>query len=96
LFHHASADRLIRHLRALLEAAAAGPEQQLSAMSLLDGQQREQVLSTFNQTARPAEGTQLLHQLITDQCQRTPSAAAVRFERQSVTFDQLDRWSSRS
>jgi amino acid adenylation domain-containing protein len=93
LFSRPTAERLVRHLLTLLEAVAGDPHRPLSALSLLDPAERTQVVSTFNQTAVPAEEPQLLHELISEQCRRTPSAAAVVFEGEEVSFAGLDRWS---
>jgi amino acid adenylation domain-containing protein len=94
LFSRSTAGRLIRHLLTLLEAVTSDPHRPLSALPLLDSAERAQVLRTFNQTAVAAGEPQLLHELITEQCRRTPSAAAVLFEGEEVSFAELDRWSS--
>jgi amino acid adenylation domain-containing protein len=93
LFSRSTAERLVRHLLTLLEAVTGNPHRPLSALSLLDPAERSLVVSTFNRTAVPAEEPQLLHELISEQCRRTPSAAAVVFEREQVSFAELERWS---
>jgi amino acid adenylation domain-containing protein len=95
LFSRPTAERLVRQLLTLLETVAGDPHRPLSALSLLDPAERTLVVSTFNQTAAPAEEPQLLHELISEQCRRTPSAAAVLFEGEEVSFAELDRWSGR-
>ena len=94
LFSRPTAERLIRHLLTLLEAVTGNPRCPLSALPLLDPAEQAQVLRTFNQTAAPVEEPQLLHELISEQCRRTPSVAAVVFEGEETSFAELDRWST--
>ncbi len=89
LFDAATAGRMLEHLRVLLEAIASHPDQRLSELPLLTLSERQQVLSSWNDTAAPRRSA-LLHQLIADQAARSPHVPAVMFEDSSLTFRELD------
>ncbi len=76
LFDGTTARRLLGHLGVLLSAAAADPEQPLSALPLLTTPERQQLLE-WNDTAAAYAGPALLHELVAAQAARTPDAVAV-------------------
>ncbi len=51
LFDDATAARMLRHLRVLLDGFAADPERSASAVELMDAAEREEVLARWNDTA---------------------------------------------
>ncbi|MCS0606518.1 AMP-binding protein, partial [Streptomyces sp. LP11] len=66
LFGAASAERLAGRLVRLLDAVAADPEQALSAIPVMDEEERERVLYGWNDTARVPEGPATLADLVAD------------------------------
>ncbi|WP_164021375.1 non-ribosomal peptide synthetase [Pyxidicoccus trucidator] len=90
LFEAATIDRLMRHLGRVLEAGAARPESRLSALPLLSEDEQRQVLVDWNATERDFPRDACAHQLFAAQAALTPSATAVRFEGQALTYSQLD------
>ncbi|MFP2913757.1 AMP-binding protein, partial [Pyxidicoccus sp. 3LFB2] len=90
LFEAETIDRMMRHLGEVLEAAAARPDAPLSTLSLFSEAERRQVLVEWNATERDFPNETCAHHLFEAQATRTPSAVAVRFEGQSLTYAQLD------
>ncbi|SDF37168.1 non-ribosomal peptide synthetase, partial [Myxococcus virescens] len=91
LFTADTARRMVEHLRVLLSAVADGAgSQRLSALTMMEAQERQQVLSTWNatQAAYPVDAT--VPSLFTEQALRTPQAIAVEHEGRTLTYAELD------
>ncbi len=91
LFEPATAERMLAHLRVLLESAVREPAQRIQELPLLTPGERHQVLVAWNDTLRPREAEACLHRLIEAQVDRTPDAVAVSFEGAQLTYRELDR-----
>lgn len=81
---------LLRHVVRLLTAAVADPSRPLSEFPLLDDEEREQVLVTWNATARDYPGNRCLHHLIEEQAARSGEAIAVWCGGQQLSYQQLN------
>ncbi len=70
---------------------AENPEQKIGELTLLSPGEREQILVEWNgsKVAYPCE--KCVHQLFEEQVARTPNAAAVVFENQSLSYVELNR-----
>ena len=91
LFDADTIDRLWGHLTSYLQNASAAPEQKAAAISLLTSAERQQLLVDWNNTAAEFPGKGLcLHQLIENQAARTPDQVALVFERQKLTYGELN------
>ncbi|HEY5907058.1 MAG TPA: amino acid adenylation domain-containing protein, partial [Vicinamibacteria bacterium] len=87
------ADRITRlgaHLRNLLAAAVAAPDLRLSELPILDETELRTVLETWNATTREVAPA-AVHERIAAQAARTPEAAAVSFEGQTLSYAALNR-----
>jgi aspartate racemase len=94
LFDRATAKRMLGHYRALLEAAVADPDQQVSHMPILGEAEQRQLLVEWNDTKR--EYPQLcVHQLFEAQADRTPDAIAVVYGNERVSYSELNRRANR-
>src|SRR6185312_6513217 len=97
LFDAATIERMIGHLHRLLKGIAAeGSEDlRLSALPLMDEEEREQVLRQWNDTATayPREAT--IPGLFAEQARRTPDALAVVGGGEELTYAELDRRAER-
>ncbi|MET0395681.1 MAG: amino acid adenylation domain-containing protein, partial [Longimicrobiaceae bacterium] len=89
LFEAATVARLCGHLEATLGAMADGPRRPVSAVALLRGAERAQVLEAWNAT-RADYPAATLHALVSAQAARTPDAVAVAFEGESLTYAALE------
>ncbi|WP_315787594.1 MULTISPECIES: non-ribosomal peptide synthetase, partial [unclassified Bradyrhizobium] len=93
-FGESSIATLARHLRRLLGEIIADPARPISAIPLLSGDERQQVVRDFNATAVNYPSA-LLHEQIAAQAKRTPEAMALRFEDQTLSYDALERRANR-
>ncbi len=75
----------------LLKAAEADATRALGQLSLWDAAERSRVLDQWNATEAPARTDACVHRLFEEQAARTPNAAAVTCEDQSLTYDELNR-----
>jgi amino acid adenylation domain-containing protein len=89
LFEAATAERLLAHLRNLLEGIAAAPERRLSELPLLAPAERSELLVAGNSTAAEMPAC-LLHQLFEAAAAKRPGALAVTCERESLTYAELN------
>jgi amino acid adenylation domain-containing protein len=89
LFEEATIARMIVHYRLLLENIVTKPQQCLSELSLLTLQEQQQLFEWNNtQTCFPQEAC--IHQLFESQVERTPEAVAVVFEREQLSYRELN------
>jgi amino acid adenylation domain-containing protein/non-ribosomal peptide synthase protein (TIGR01720 family) len=91
LFDAATIERLAGHLRTLLEEIVAAPMCRVSELPLLDEAERQRVLSEWNQTRAEFPGKLCLHELIEEQVERSPERVAVIFEREQLSYAELNR-----
>jgi amino acid adenylation domain-containing protein/non-ribosomal peptide synthase protein (TIGR01720 family) len=84
----AGAERLLAHLRTLLEGIAAAPLGPVDALSPLDADERRGVLAEANGLAR-AFPSATLPALFAAQAARTPGALAVADGRERLTYGEL-------
>lgn len=91
LFESQTAIRLLEHYGRLVESITSNPDERISRLSLLDDDERLQLVERWND-AEPGAGLHdtLVH-LFEQQVDRTPFAVAVSFEDQSLTYWELNR-----
>ncbi|QRO01038.1 non-ribosomal peptide synthase/polyketide synthase [Archangium violaceum] len=90
LFEPASMERLVGHLRTLLEAAVANPGQRVSALPLLTEEEQRRVLEEWNATEVEWPREKCIHELVTEQARARPEAVAVSCEGQKLTYRELE------
>ncbi|WP_395807785.1 amino acid adenylation domain-containing protein [Archangium minus] len=95
LFEAGTVQRMLGHYLQLLASAVAAPQTPVGALSLLGPSEREQVLSTFNDTERPFDTEANLASLFEAQVARTPDAPAVVAPEGTLTFRELHARASR-
>jgi amino acid adenylation domain-containing protein len=90
LFDAPTVTRLMRHWAALLEAAAAEPEQPVSALSSWSAGERQQLLVEWAEGDRiDGDGDVRIHELIAAQAERAPEAVAIAHAGELVTYRDL-------
>lgn len=94
LFRQATAQRFLRHYETLLRSIVADPDQPISTLAILPGDERNQLIQTWNQTTSAEPLHHCIHQLFEDQCQRTPGAIAVQFQNSTLTYADLNHRSN--
>jgi amino acid adenylation domain-containing protein len=93
LFDAGRIARLVGHLTTLLDAIGHDPQQRLSELRLLTARERQQLLVDWNATAR-SYPKRCLHELISEQTERTPDAVAVVAAEGRCTYRELERRSN--
>ncbi|MEU6238534.1 amino acid adenylation domain-containing protein [Kitasatospora sp. NPDC047058] len=93
VFDRATADRVLRHLRVLAEAAAAAPAAPVAALPVLT-EEEERTVAALNGVRTPLPEL-TFHQLVEVQAARTPDAVAVRSERGTLTYRELNGHANR-
>jgi amino acid adenylation domain-containing protein len=91
LFYPETIQRMIGHFQTLLEGVVANPECHLSALPLLTGVERNQLLGEWTDTRTPFMSDRCVHAFFEDQVARTPDAVALIFEQEQWTYDELNR-----
>jgi amino acid adenylation domain-containing protein len=94
LFERETAERLVGHLRMLLEAACADREQPVSRLPLLTPAEQAQ-LASWNATEVVYPQEHLLHRLVEQQVRQSPTALAVCYEGRTLSYQALDRRAGR-
>lgn len=90
LFEASTIERMMGHWQTLLAAIIADPTQTIDELPILTDAERQQLLVEWNatQTAYPKDLG--VHQLFEQQVERTPTAVALLFEEQQVTYSELN------
>ncbi|HET7228484.1 MAG TPA: amino acid adenylation domain-containing protein [Longimicrobium sp.] len=94
LFDEFTARRLAAQLERVLAQVAAHPETRLSALELMDADERARVLEAWNRTAAPFDRA-CIHHLFARQAARTPQAVAVVYGDDALTYRELDERANR-
>ncbi|RKH60419.1 non-ribosomal peptide synthetase [Corallococcus aberystwythensis] len=90
LFDEATVARMAGHYTRLLAAAVSQWEQPLAALPLLTDEERQRLLSDWNDTRADYPREASLTALFEEQAARAPQAIAVEFEGRRLTYGELD------
>jgi amino acid adenylation domain-containing protein len=91
LFESSTILRLLGHLETLLNGIAANVEnRRISELPLLTEAEREQILSTWNDTATEYPRQESVQQLFEEQSARTPEAIAAVFGEEQLSYRELN------
>lgn len=90
LFSAEGIDRMLGHLRTLLEGIVRNPDARISELPLLTERERRQLLLEFNSPETEYPRDKCLHQLFEEQAARTPEAVAIRFGSHAVSYRELN------
>jgi amino acid adenylation domain-containing protein len=89
VFDRSTIERLIGHYTTLLDAVGHDQGQRLSALPILTARERETMLTEWNATKRSYD-RRCLHELVTDQADRSPEAIAVVSEQDRLSYRELE------
>lgn len=90
IFDASTAERMLKHFNVLLSAAVDHPETPVDELPLLDRDERERAIVTWN--ACPNERSHgLAHALFEAHARHTPHAVALLTEKSTWTYGELDR-----
>ncbi len=90
LFDAATVARTLGRLRTLLEDAARDSSRRLSELELMDGDERRQVVSAWNDEARAPRESRCVHEVFAEVAQRRADRAAVVCGDARLTYAELD------
>jgi amino acid adenylation domain-containing protein len=94
LFDHATVERMMRELCALLAAMAARPQTRIATLDLMSAEEHRAALVRASGPALPASAETLVS-LFTAACARHPDAVALIEGERSVSFGELERRANR-
>ncbi len=89
LFDAATAERLLGHVRNLLQGIVEAPGRRLSELPMLGVEERQELLSAGNRTEAEVP-PRLLHQLFEERAAERPEAVAIAHEEESLTYAELN------
>nr|WP_275899242.1 non-ribosomal peptide synthetase [Pyxidicoccus caerfyrddinensis] len=89
LFDAATAARMVRHLRVLLEGALASPDRPLSRLPVLTADERHLLFHAWREPSAATAADASLHRLFQAQARLTPDAVAEELEGQTLTWGEL-------
>jgi amino acid adenylation domain-containing protein len=95
LFQRSTIERMSEHFCALVESAGASPELRLSRLSMLSPAERTKVLTSWNAPSSPLPQRESIKELFEEQAAQTPTAPAVWFDGEQLSFDQLNKRANR-
>ncbi|HEX5872346.1 MAG TPA: amino acid adenylation domain-containing protein, partial [Longimicrobium sp.] len=95
LFDRGTIQRMLGHLRHVLEEVVADADVRLSRLDLLGEAERALVLEEWNRTEAEVPRDVCIHELFEGQVARTPDAVAVVFEDASLTYGELNARANR-
>jgi amino acid adenylation domain-containing protein len=90
LFDRQTISRMLDHYRTLLESIVAHPEQRVSELIIMTPAERHELLVEYNQTQVDYPRDTPVHVLFEHQARSTPEAIAVQYERQLLTYRELN------
>ncbi|WP_444546333.1 non-ribosomal peptide synthase/polyketide synthase [Archangium lansingense] len=90
LYEAQTVERLLGHLRVLVESAVARPETRLNELRLMDEGEARRLLVEWNDT-RAMFSASPIHALFEAQVERTPEALAVVAEEARLTYRELNQ-----
>ncbi|NEN99013.1 MAG: hypothetical protein F6K50_27025 [Moorea sp. SIO3I7] len=91
LFDGSTIARMATHFQNLLSAIVDNPQQVVEQLPLLSEQERHQLLVEWNDTTREYPTDKCIHQLFEEQVEKTPDSVAVVFEKEQLTYHQLNQ-----
>ncbi|MCP3142306.1 amino acid adenylation domain-containing protein [Pyxidicoccus xibeiensis] len=84
-------ERMLGHVRVLLEGMASGPQRKLRELPLVTDEERHRLLVEWNDTVTEFPRDACLQHVFEAQVDRTPDAIAVEAEGARLTYRELDR-----
>ncbi|MCP5051524.1 MAG: amino acid adenylation domain-containing protein, partial [bacterium] len=91
LFKKETIQRFIGYFKEILHAVTQDIEVKISAIEILSGEEKKQLLVDFNNTVSHYSKDTSVHQLFQQQVEKTPHHVAVKFENNNVTYSELNR-----
>ncbi|MCP5048564.1 MAG: AMP-binding protein, partial [bacterium] len=91
LFKRETILRFMSYFKRIVSSINEESNIKLSAIEVISPEEKQQLLSDFNDTAAEFPGVKTLHRLFAEQVSRTPHRSAVIFRDRNITYDLLNR-----
>ncbi|MDV2998930.1 MAG: Linear gramicidin synthase subunit B [Chroococcopsis gigantea SAG 12.99] len=91
LWESITIERMAGHFENLLSAIVSDPRMTIARLPLLSQRESRQLLTRWNDTSTPYPQDKCIHQLFEEQVRKTPSAIAAVYEKQCLTYEELNR-----
>jgi amino acid adenylation domain-containing protein len=95
LFEPGTIQRYVGYFRRLLEGIVTDESEVVDRLNLLNEREREQVLYRWNATGVEYPSNKLIHELLEEQVEMMPEAAAVEYDGRQLTYGELNRQANR-
>ncbi len=90
LFDESSIARMARHYQSICRSIADNPERSIGELPLLNSNEKQTLIETWNDTAAEYPLETCLHEMFEIQVAQTPEATAVECKGQSLTYRELN------
>ena len=90
IFSATTIKRMLGHLENILTEVVKNPAISISKVSLLSETETNLITKKWNQTQQEMPAYQSIHQVITEMAKKNPNAPAVAFEKDQLTYEQLN------
>lgn len=90
LFEQGTIKQMLRHYTQVLQEMVRDSRQTVSTLPFIAEAERNQLLFDWNATAEPY-ALRCIHELIAEQAIRTPNAVALEYEKQEISYAELNR-----
>lgn len=94
LFAKNTVEGLGKKIQTLIKKLLTDPEQNLGELSLLDKQEKHQVLTKWNDTQTEPVESRGLHELFESMAAQYPHSIAVIYGKEDLTYCELNEWSN--
>lgn len=94
LFKAETIKRMIRHFTNILEHATRKLNILIKDICIMDEEEYQTVVNTWNKTEKFYNCDQCIHQLFEQQAELIPDAPAVLFEEEEISYSQLNEWAN--
>ncbi|MHB8896943.1 MAG: condensation domain-containing protein, partial [Candidatus Geothermincolia bacterium] len=95
LFDAATIERMISHFEVLLDSVAREPASKIGLLEMLTPEEEREVLFDWNRLHGSYPTDKTIHRLFEERVKRAPEAVAVTFERESLTYAELNARANR-
>ncbi|MDO0944032.1 condensation domain-containing protein, partial [Brevibacillus laterosporus] len=89
LYRSETIERLLTNFLQIMKAIIDNPDVKLAAIEMLTNEEKNRLLREFNNTERNQRDT-TIHQLFEEQVRKTPDQAALIWNKQNVTYQELN------
>jgi amino acid adenylation domain-containing protein len=91
LFERDTAVRLLKHYHKILQQVMQQPELRLGEVDLLTAEERQQILSEFNQSDIDYNQRNAFHEIFQTWVDQNPDAPAISYKGKVLSYSELDR-----